>query len=192
MTECTEIADNMAKAAPHFATPADALAWVKQQMPDETFTVRENVARSLYERQISTPTPLSARLATMAEQLRGFISPSDLSSADRAELSALASALTAASQDAARLDEIMLKLTDWAGMAKRMEIDSHEAWRALSNARRQTGAERGALLAMAERTLHHRRERSDEHSAQPEPDTSGEWVALMAAGSGLPKPPWVA
>jgi hypothetical protein len=52
----------------------------------------------------TTPAPLSARLATMAEQLRGFISPSDLSSADRAELSALASALTAASQDAARLE----------------------------------------------------------------------------------------
>jgi hypothetical protein len=95
-------------------------------------------------------------------------------------------------QDAADLDEIMRRLTDLAGMAKRMEFDSHEAWRALSNARRQAGAERGALLAMAERTLHYRRDRSAEHSAQPEPDTSGEWVALMAAWSGLPKPPWVA
>jgi hypothetical protein len=53
----------------------------------------------------TTPASLSARLATMAEQVRGMADAMEPEyGEDPAELSALASALTAASQDAAALE----------------------------------------------------------------------------------------
>lgn len=46
MTECDEVAANM--RPPAFASLDAAYAWVREQMPDESMTIRDNVAWSLW------------------------------------------------------------------------------------------------------------------------------------------------
>lgn len=48
-SECDEVATNM--RPPAFKTADEARAWVRGQMPDETATIRENVAWSLWLQQ---------------------------------------------------------------------------------------------------------------------------------------------
>ena len=51
MTECGEVAGNMLATSPMFRSADEARAWVKQQMPDEGMTIRENIAWSLWQSQ---------------------------------------------------------------------------------------------------------------------------------------------
>lgn len=53
MTECDEVAANMLREAPPFHRIEGCRSWVRRQMPDETNTVAENVAASLFEQQRS-------------------------------------------------------------------------------------------------------------------------------------------
>lgn len=49
MTECDEVAANM--SPPVFNSLSEAERWVKTQMQDESMTIRDNIAQSLYEKQ---------------------------------------------------------------------------------------------------------------------------------------------
>ena len=51
MTECDEVADSMAPTAPQFSSFDEAARFVRCQMPDETATVIDNVAESLWRMQ---------------------------------------------------------------------------------------------------------------------------------------------
>lgn len=53
MSECDEVAANM--QPPRFVSFDAALAWVKTQMPDESVTVRDNVAEALWCAQGGAP-----------------------------------------------------------------------------------------------------------------------------------------
>ena len=48
-SECDEVADNMPKPTRPLSFD-EALAIINQQMPDETFTIRSNVAEALARR----------------------------------------------------------------------------------------------------------------------------------------------
>lgn len=67
-SECGEIADNMATSAPRFGTLFEAIRYVRQQMPDESVTVVDNVAASLWGKQIEAlPVQPSYRLRFVTE-----------------------------------------------------------------------------------------------------------------------------
>lgn len=51
MTECEEVACSLETVAPHFTSHADCVAWVREQMSDETFVVIANVAWALWRSQ---------------------------------------------------------------------------------------------------------------------------------------------
>lgn len=48
MSECNEIAANM--NPPQFSSFDDAARWVREQMPDETTTIVDNIAESLMKK----------------------------------------------------------------------------------------------------------------------------------------------
>jgi len=55
MTECQEVAGNM--PVTKRLTFDEAMAYVRSQMPDETFTIRSNVAETLvYRSRVMFPT----------------------------------------------------------------------------------------------------------------------------------------